>query len=117
MSNSFESLNIPLTEQEVIQVLEARELNSPESLEIISKYADQCHLEADIEARANPGSAETSNRANIKAEIKIASAALKVKKYKTQVAESLEQTLLAASQSETTADLAEQIQSILNDLE
>ena len=114
MKNSFESPGeIPLTAEGVAQILDAHELNAPEDIEALGRYADQCHAEADAEAQADPESAIASNRANLKAEIKIALIYIKSKEYKSIGLESLEETLIAASQDGTTADLAEQITSIL----
>ncbi len=121
MKNLIESPGLPenilLTEEAVIEALDAHTLNAPEALEILGKYADQCHAEADREAQADPDSALASNRANLKAEIKIAQVGLKSREYKSLAIESLEQTLMAASQDEATEDLAEQITSILKSTE
>lgn len=111
----FESFETPpLTGEAVVEILDAHEPGSLEAMEAIGKYADQCHVEADAEAAADPENPAASNRANIKAEIKIALVCMKSEKHKEAARESLEQTLLAASQDDSTADLAEQIRDILD---
>ena len=118
MKNSLESKNnIPILEQEVVLILDTCNVGAPEAITMLGKYVDQCHGDANEESMSNKGSAPVSNRANIKAEIKIATVYLKSQKYKEQGIESLEEALLAASQSEATADLAEQIQLLLSGVE
>lgn len=114
MSESFEK--IPVSEEVVIEVLNTRGVEDPEARELLGKYVDQCHAEADAEAAADPESAEASNRANIKAEIKIALLYSKTDKYKEQARGALEESLMAASQDPSTQDLAEQIENLLNNM-
>jgi len=113
MGSKFESLQF-LSEEEVIEVLDSREFNSPEAITIFGRYADQCHVEADRKADADRNNPVSSNRANIEAEIKIALVMLKSSRYKSEGIESLEETLIAAKQSETTVDLVEEIETILS---
>src|SRR5579871_2589711 len=108
MSESFESFEkTPVSEKVVIEALNAKGIEDLETLELLGKYADQCHAEADREVEADPENADLPNRANIKAEIKIASVYFKSEKYKADGIASLEEALFSAKQTETTAYLAE----------
>ncbi len=115
MSESFE--NIPVSEQQLIEALNTKGAEDPEAKELLKGYVDQCHAEADREAAADPKSSDVSNRANIKADIKIVSLYSKTEKYKDYARESLEETLVAASQDESTEDLAEEIIRLIENLE
>ncbi|MEI6238242.1 MAG: hypothetical protein WCP15_01750, partial [bacterium] len=111
MTNPMESreqLNQSL-EQETLDILNANEIGSLEAKGALNRYVDECHREADAEAQSNPESEIVSNRANIKAEIKIGALLIKSEKYRAVGIESLEQTLMATGHDDTTADLAEQI--------
>ncbi len=113
MFKSPETNNPPISKEQVVNLLNIREINDPEAVELMMKYIDQCHAEADAEALADPGNFITSNRANIKAEIKIARLYLETQKYKEQAKKSLEDARLAASQSDSTQDLVAEIEQLL----
>ena len=115
----FEKPNLPETirEEDVVEALNTKGIDDQEAREMLEKYADQCHAEADAEVATDPESPETSNRANIKAEIKIAILYSKTEGYRNQARESLEDAHLAASQSESTQDLAVEIKSLIKSLE
>ncbi|OHA62194.1 MAG: hypothetical protein A2556_01030 [Candidatus Vogelbacteria bacterium RIFOXYD2_FULL_44_9] len=108
--NSFE--NSPVSEQEVVKILNSKGLEDNEARELLVRYVDQCHVEADTEASADPESSITSNRANIKAEIKIAILYSKTENYRDLAISSLEEALMAAVQDPSTQDLAEQIKGL-----
>lgn len=117
MSESMSSFeNIPLSEEAVIEVLNSSGIEDPETREILEKYIDQCHTEADAEAAADPENPIASNRANIKADIRIAILYSKTEKYKNQAAESLVDALIAASQNDSTLDLVQEIEMLLSRL-
>ncbi len=88
-----------------------------EAMELLVKYIDQCHAEADVEANTDPESSRVSNRANIKADIKIASLYSKTDKYKQQALDSLDEALLASSQDDSTKDLVEEIARLIESIE
>ena len=116
MNNTFERFESPLTEEKLVETLDALEPGSPEARELIGRYADQCHEEADREAAADPENPQASNRANIKAEMKIGLACLKSSRYAESARDSLWQTLEMAIQDENTADLALEIRKVLGDI-
>lgn len=101
-----------LVEAEVVRVINESGIESSEAMEVMSRYVDQCQTDADAEYQATPGKS-TSNRANIKAAIKIASIFLRSKEHKASGIESLQENLEAAMQGEDTADLAQEISSLL----
>jgi hypothetical protein len=108
MKESFESSE-NINEQEVIDALDTKGIEDAETRELVEKFVDRCHAEADAQAVAEHDSKEISNRANILADIKIALLYSKTKKYKEQALESLEDARLAATQSVDTSDLVDQI--------
>jgi len=112
MSESFEK--IPVSEAVVIEALNSKGVEDTETRELLGKYVDQCHAEADMEAAADPESSIASNRANIKAEIKIAVLYSKTDNYKEQARDALEEVYMAASQDESTQDLAQEIGDLLS---
>lgn len=101
-----------ITHEKVVAALDRYGL-PPEGLAILTQYVSQCELDAEIEVASHPGDAKVSNRANIKANIKIGRALFVSEKTRSLGRESLEQTLGAALQREDTADLAQEIESIL----
>ncbi len=105
-----------ITEEVVIEALNTKGIEDPETKELLGKYVDQCHAEADAEALADPESHDASNRANIKADIKIAMLYSKTDRYKDQALQSLEDVRLAASQNDSTKDLVEQIEALEKEL-
>jgi hypothetical protein len=116
MSEQYKSPE-KISEQEVIEALNTKGLEDPEAKEMLGIYVDKCHAEADAEAASDPEIPEASNRANIKAEIKIATLYSKTEKYKDIARESLEEIYMAASQLESTQDLASEIELLLANLE
>jgi hypothetical protein len=106
-----------INEQELIGLLNLRGVEDQATKAILEKFVDQCHHEADAEVAAAPGNLEISNRANIKADIKIAILYSKTERYKNQARESFEDTYTAASQNDSTYDLAEQIEALIDALE
>ncbi|OHA23632.1 MAG: hypothetical protein A3G52_02685 [Candidatus Taylorbacteria bacterium RIFCSPLOWO2_12_FULL_43_20] len=114
-----ESFNLfedsPDLSREVIDRLNAVGIEDAQTLEMVNKYVDLCHAEANEEAAADPQSAEVSNRANIKAEIRIARLFLATLNYKDRAKEILQDVLEAAYQNESTLDLASEIETLLRD--
>jgi len=106
-----------INEQEVVNVLDSKGIEDPEVKALLEKYVDQCQAESNAEAKSDPENPEASNRANIKAQIKIAILLSKTEKYKTEAKESFEDAYNAASQNESTHDLAEQIDSLISELD
>lgn len=105
-----------VTEQQVIEALNTKGVEDAEARALLEKYVDQCHAEADMEAATDPSNPEASNRANIKADIKIAILYSKTEKYLGQALGSLDDALRAALQNESTHDLAEQINLLFDSL-
>ena len=105
-----------ITEEVLIEGLNTKGIEDQETRELLEKYVDQCHAEADAEALADPENPEASNRANIKADVKIATLYSKTDKYKDQARESLEDARWATSQNDSTQDLVKQIDALINDL-
>lgn len=110
---SFEK--VPVTEDEVIESLNIRGVESPESQELLRKYAEAVEAVADKEAAEHNGDGVASHRANIKAGIKMAILYSKTEKYGEYAQESLEELYDAAYQVEATHDLAEYIKQLLQD--
>lgn len=106
-----------INEQELVNLLNLNGIEDKTAKAILEKFVDQCHHEADAEVAADPKNPEKSNRANIKAEIKIAILYSKTERYKEQARESFEDAYTAASQNDSTYDLAEQIEALVNILE
>jgi hypothetical protein len=115
MTNPFETPN-EITEEVVIEALNSKGVENTEAAELLAKYANQCQAEANAEAAGSPEDPLVSNRANIKADIKMAQLYAKTANYKHMAAASLQDTLLAASQDTATQDLAEEIETLLNEL-
>lgn len=101
----------------VIESLNRLGIEDPESKELLGKYADQCQVEAESEVASDPENPVVSNRANIKADIKLARLYVQTEKYRDQTKESLDELLLAALQNESTLDLAQEIEGLLLNLE
>jgi len=101
-----------IKEQEVVDALNNDGMENPETKDLLTKYADQCHAEADIKALANPN---LSNQANIEAELKIVELYSKTK-YKDYAYDSLMSLYEAAIQNNLTKDLVERINLLLNSL-
>ncbi len=77
MDKTFESgEKMPLTEEGVIRVLDDHEYMAPEAIEMMRKYSDQCHSEANAMIDQDLGSPVLPNHAYILAEIKIATVKL-----------------------------------------
>ncbi len=114
----FEGPSSPerITEEAVIEALNTKGVENQEAREMLEKFVDQCHTEADAEAAADPENPDASNRANIKADIKIAILYSRTEKYKESARESLEDAYWAASQGESTKDLVERIEALRKDL-
>ncbi len=95
-------------EKEVIEALDEKGINDPEAKALLMRYVDQCHAEADREASADltPGS---SNRANLKAEMKITVLYSKTARYRKFAIESFRELYDAALQNETSSVLVPQI--------
>ena len=100
----------------IIDALNSKGVEDPETKELLDKYVAGCQVEADMETAESPENQEVSNRANIKAQIKIATLLTKTR-YKTEALESLNDAYWAASQNESTKDLAEQINALISGLE
>lgn len=115
MPESFEGM--PISEQVVIEALNSYEIGDPRALELLGKFVDQCHVDADREADADQGNPVASNRANIKAEIRIARLYLKTEKYREEAIGSLEEAHNAASQDDSTQDLALEIEELFSEFE
>ena len=115
--NKFEQIRHPeqiITEQEVVSALDGKGVEDQEVKELLIKYVDQCHKESDSKVAIDPNS---SNRSNIEAEIKIAILYSKTRDYKEQALEAFEDLYMAAYQDDSTRDLAEQIDSLINSLD
>ena len=110
MIEKFKQFEDNITEQEVVEALKSKGIENQEAKDLLIRYTDQCHSESNTEAMTNP---DFSNRANIKAEIKIAELYLKTQ-YKDYAIESLNEIYQNAGQSELTKDLAVQINSLIN---
>jgi hypothetical protein len=112
---SFESPeNSKISEAEIIEALNAKGLEDVEVKALLDKYISQCQLEADAKYAANP-TAETSNRANLEAAIKIATLYSKTDKYKDLGRAGLEEAREAVFQDPATQDLMEQINSLMSE--
>ena len=98
-----------ITEQEVVEALDSRGIEDLEVRALLEKYIDQCSREADLEVQSDPDNPKTPNRANIKAQIKIAILLSKTKNYRDEALESFNDVLNAASQDESTQDLFDEI--------
>ena len=103
----------PVSEGWVIEILNNFEVDSPQAIEAVQKYIDQCHTEADIDAAENGGDAVANNRANIKAEIKIATMFCKTQKYKQYGINNLSVAYMNAKENDVTADLAVDAESLI----
>lgn len=114
MPESFERR--PVLEEDVINILNTKELDDPEVRGILDRYIDQCHADADAEAAADPQSCVASNRANINAEIRLAKLYMRTDWYIDLAVVSLEDALLAAQQNEDTKDLVNIIEGLLSEI-
>ncbi len=114
MSESFEQL--PISEEVVIEALNTRGVEDPEAKELLDKYVNRCQTEAKAEVAADPESPVVSNRAPIKAAIKIAILYSKTERYRDYGRESLQEVLLVASQDDSTQDLVQEIEHLLSEL-
>lgn len=97
---------------------ESFKAKSPEELEdeMLLAFVDKSHSEADAEAATDPENPVISNRANIKAEIRIGMEYAKNTRHRDAARESLQATLEAALQNDSTQDLAEEIRGLLSTL-
>ena len=108
---------IPLTEEAVIRTLDAHEYMAQEAIEMMRRYADQCHSEADTMIAQDPKSPDLPNRASIMAEIKIATVKL-LSKHPDYHQEGIGDFLGLennAKSDPSTADLAKDIDRILSE--
>ncbi|MFA6251105.1 MAG: hypothetical protein WC603_00535 [Candidatus Paceibacterota bacterium] len=112
MTEQIKRFEDNVNEQQVIDALRDKGIDDVETKELLIKYIDQCHSEADREAVADP---TLSNHANIKAEIKIAELYSKTQ-YKDYALESLSEIYQNAGQNESTKDLVEQIRQLIDEL-
>ncbi|MCC7160606.1 hypothetical protein IT399_02720 [Candidatus Nomurabacteria bacterium] len=104
-----------VTEEQVIALLDEREYGDLEAISLFTKYVDQCHADADERAKGVSGS--ESNRINLETEIKIALLKAKTKRYKSYALDDLYALRENALQNDQTQDLAEQIDSLIAQLE
>ena len=105
-----------ILEQEVIDLLNLKGVEDPETKGLLEKYVDQCHSEADAEVLSSPDTPGISNRSNIKADIKIASLYFKTERYKDYGKEALGEAYEAAIQNDSTLDLADEINRLIHDI-
>jgi hypothetical protein len=96
---------LEVSEEQVIETLRTKGMEDPEAQELLGKFVDQVHAEADKEALADPTNADASNRANIQAQIRIISVYSHVEALKGDALEALTEVLIAAMQDESTKDL------------
>lgn len=115
MSQEFGPSNERISEEYLINMLDSSDIDSPWAIEALTKYIDQCHAEADLEAAEDPGSFIASNRANIKADIKVGILLTKTEKYKDRGMEMLRDAFFTVGQHESTADLADLIKQGLSE--
>ncbi len=114
---SFNSLeDFGALEGMVVEALSANGVDHEPTKILLQKYVDRVHAEVDQEVKSNPDDLDLPNRANIKAEIKIAKVCLDSAREKARGISALEEALLMAGQSVKTEDLAEQILVILDNL-
>ncbi len=114
-----ESVEALAAKEQAISALNEKGIDSTEARELLGRYADLCHAEADREASLAPGDPDASNRANIRAEIRIALLWTEVTaESATEVAgaegletawDLLEQIRQGAGQNPATADLVQEI--------
>lgn len=112
MIEQLKPKEIIVTEQDVIEALNGTGIENPETKDLLTKYVDQCHAEADLKAQANP---DLSNQANIEAELKIVELYSKTK-YKDYAYDSLMSLYEASIQNDLTKDLVERINLLLKSL-
>ena len=103
-----ESAEQLISHQEIVNFLNAFEKGAPEAMEKWGKYVDQCHAEATVEGQTDTDPV-TTNRATIKAEIKIARACLDARDYFEEGMGYLEDAHMAAECNESTYDLGDNI--------
>jgi len=103
-------------EQEVIEVLRTKGIEDPEAQELLGEFVDQVYAEADVEAEADSQNPDASHRANIKAQIRVIGLYSQVETLKRQARESLLEVRMMAMQSDSTKDLAEQVENLLDSL-
>lgn len=115
MTNPFETPQ-EVTEQEIIEALNAKGIEDTGTVELLAKFVNQCQAEANAEAAADPENPEVTNRANIEADIKIARMYLKTERYKEQASQSLRDSRVAAFQTDSTQDLIEEIDALIDEL-
>jgi NifB/MoaA-like Fe-S oxidoreductase len=75
-----------ISEEAVIEALDSGGIEDSEAKKLLEAFVDQCMAEAGREVATEPESAEVSNRANIKAQIKIGRLLSKTKSYKREAA-------------------------------
>lgn len=113
MNEEFNSPENIISEQEVVEILNARGVEDSEAKAKLSKYAEQCERESEMESDSEPENEKVSNRARIKCVIKMSTVYLKTENYKEYGRESLEELLMNEGGGESTSDLADEIVSLL----
>jgi hypothetical protein len=106
-----------VTEQEVIDILDSKGIEALESAQVLGRFVDSCMAEADREAAEDPDNPVVSNRANIKVQIKMGVLFSKTKNYKREALYYFEDALMAASQDDSTEDLAKNIEDLIMKVE
>lgn len=96
---------IPVTEQEVMDALDAKGLEDPETSELYARYVEQCWVEAKAKGDAARGDKDVSNKASIEADLQIVSMLAKTKNYRGHARELLEDTYRMAEQQAASLDL------------
>lgn len=112
MIEQLKPKEIIVTEQDVIEALNNTGIENKEVKDLFVQYSDQCHAEAELKASIDPN---LSNRANIEAELKIAELYFKTK-HKDYDYDSLKYLKESAIQNDSTKDLVERINILLNSL-
>jgi hypothetical protein len=103
----------PVTEDEVIDALNAGGVEDPDARVLLERYTDQCQAEADAEAARGAGDPVASLRANILCAVKLTRLYSRTERYTLVAREELEDALLTASQNESTRDLAREIENLI----
>lgn len=106
--------NTPISPDVVIEALRDIGIEDQEVGELLARYAHQCQAEADTEAATHPGNPRVSNRANIRAAIKMAAIYVHSGRYADYGIESLEQLLEVASQDPEDDDLVREIKQFIS---
>ncbi len=117
MKNPFESQETPLTEQEVIEVFDREDIDSPAAVELYEKYVAQCRAEADYKSMEHTGYGSMSRRANVVYEVKIALVYARSQKYKTRGIDKLNEVWESVWESGEDEDLRNEIVDTLEELQ